>query len=115
MILLPKSAMCTLHNDPFRFFDRDCGRLICRDCFVLEYMGHKCQGLAEALTACCAEVGELARKAGGRAAEMEAAVVTFARASAVLDENFAEETYNKPKKREKNEEEAKEPSRITGA
>ena len=36
------------HNDQFRFFDKDCGRVICRDCYALNHSGHKCVIVAEA-------------------------------------------------------------------
>lgn len=34
--------VCPLHQDTYRYFDRDCGHCICRDCFALTHTGHKC-------------------------------------------------------------------------
>ena len=36
------SVLCPEHNDQFRFFDKDCSRVICRDCYALNHSGHKC-------------------------------------------------------------------------
>ena len=33
------SVFCPEHNDQFRFFDKDCGRVICRDCYALIIAG----------------------------------------------------------------------------
>ena len=41
-------VFCPEHNEPFRYFDKDCGQVICRDCQALEHNGHKCCSLAEA-------------------------------------------------------------------
>ena len=42
------NPLCPEHNDPFRFFDENCGRVICRDCFALSHCGHTCVLVAEA-------------------------------------------------------------------
>lgn len=34
--------VCPQHQDTYRYFDRDCGCCICRDCFALTHTGHKC-------------------------------------------------------------------------
>jgi hypothetical protein len=40
--------VCPTHNDTYRYFDRDCGCVICRDCFALNHTGHKCVNSAVA-------------------------------------------------------------------
>ena len=42
------SLTCQKHNDKFRFFDEECGQVVCRECIVLEHFGHECLPLAEA-------------------------------------------------------------------
>jgi uncharacterized membrane protein (DUF485 family) len=34
--------VCPQHQDTYRYYDRDCGHCICRDCFALTHTGHKC-------------------------------------------------------------------------
>ena len=46
--LAPVTVLCPEHNDQFCFFDEDCGRVICRDCYTLDHSGHKCVVVAEA-------------------------------------------------------------------
>ena len=30
------------HKEPFRFFDKACGHVVCRGCIKLDHKGHKC-------------------------------------------------------------------------
>ena len=57
------SVLCPEHNDQFRFFDQDCGRVICRDCYALDHSGHKCVVVAEAASKYRQEMEALVTKA----------------------------------------------------
>lgn len=46
------SVICPDHKEPFRFFDEQCGELVCRDCMLLTHIGHKCSSMTEAATRC---------------------------------------------------------------
>ena len=40
---------CQEHgNEQFRYYDTECKKVICRDCFALEHTGHKCVALSKA-------------------------------------------------------------------
>ena len=57
------SVLCPEHNDPFRFFDENCGHVICRDCYALNHNGHKCVVVAEAASKYRQEMEALVSKA----------------------------------------------------
>ena len=57
------SVLCPEHNDQFRFFDQDCGCVICRDCYALNHSGHKCVVVAEAASKYRQEMEALVTKA----------------------------------------------------
>jgi hypothetical protein len=40
--------LCPQHNDIYRYYDADCGIVICRDCYALLHNGHKCVAISEA-------------------------------------------------------------------
>lgn len=40
-----QSVICKDHKDISKYYDIFCNRLVCRDCVVLDHMGHKCIGL----------------------------------------------------------------------
>ena len=67
------SVLCPEHNDPFRFFDEDCGFVICRDCYTLNHNGHKCVALAEAASKYRKEMENLVTKASSQAKKIKAA------------------------------------------
>ena len=64
---------CSEHNEQFRFFDEDCGHVVCRDCVTLKHNGHKCLSLAEAASKYRQEMEALATKASTHAEEIKAA------------------------------------------
>ena len=66
-------VFCSEHNEPFRYFDNDCGQVICRDCFALKHNGHKCCSLAEASAQSRQELEALASKARAIAAKLKEA------------------------------------------
>ncbi|XP_068754227.1 tripartite motif-containing protein 2-like isoform X2 [Montipora capricornis] len=55
-------VFCPEHNDQFRFFDEDCGHVVCRDCMTLEHHGHKCLSLADAASKYRQAIDELSNK-----------------------------------------------------
>ena len=57
------SVLCPEHNDQFRFFDENCGHVICRDCYALNHNGHKCVVVAEAASKYRQEMEALVTKA----------------------------------------------------
>ena len=66
-------VICSEHNEPFRYFDKDCGQVICRDCQALEHNGHKCCSLAEASAQSRQDLEALTSKAKGTAAHLKEA------------------------------------------
>lgn len=66
-------VFCSEHNEQFRFFDEDCGHVVCRDCVTLKHNGHKCLSLAEAASKYRQEMEGLATKASTQAEEIKAA------------------------------------------
>ena len=67
------SVLCPEHNDQFRFFDKDCGRVICRDCYAVNHSGHKCVIVAEAASKYRQEMEWLVTKASCQVEKMKAA------------------------------------------
>ena len=67
------SVLCPEHNDQFRFFDQDCGRVICRDCYALNHSGHKCVIVAEAASKYRQEMETIVSKASCQAEKIYAA------------------------------------------
>jgi len=67
------SVFCSEHNEQFRFFDEECGDVVCRDCVTLKHNGHKCLSLAEAASKYRQEMETLATKASTHAEEIKAA------------------------------------------
>ena len=67
------SVLCPEHNDQFRFFDENCGHVICRDCYALNHNGHKCVVVAEAASKYRQEMAALVTKASCQAKKIKAA------------------------------------------
>ena len=67
------SVLCPEHNDQFRFFDENCGHVICRDCYALNHNGHKCVVLAEAASKYRQEMEALVTKASCQVEKIKAA------------------------------------------
>ena len=89
------SPHCPEHNDQeFRFFDEDCGRVICRDCHTLKHNGHKCVTLAEAASKYRKEMEAHVTKASSQAKKIKAAEAEVKKAAAFMkkasDERRAE-------------------------
>ncbi|XP_068751007.1 tripartite motif-containing protein 2-like [Montipora capricornis] len=66
-------VFCSEHNEQFRFFDEDCGHVVCRDCVTLKHNGHKCLSLAEAASKYRQEMEALVTKANTQAEELKGA------------------------------------------
>ena len=67
------SVLCPEHNDQFRFFDENCGHVICRDCYALNHNGHKCVVVAEAASKYRQEMEALVTKASCQVEKIKAA------------------------------------------
>ena len=67
------SVLCPEHNDQFRFFDENCGHVICRDCYALNHNGHKCVLVAEAASKYRQEMEALVTKASCQVEKIKAA------------------------------------------
>ena len=67
------SVLCPEHNDQFRFFDENCGRVICRDCYALNHSRHKSLALDEAASKYRQEMEELVTKASTQVEKIKAA------------------------------------------
>ncbi|XP_068752799.1 E3 ubiquitin-protein ligase TRIM56-like [Montipora capricornis] len=63
MLVGLSDALCPEHNDQFRFFDEDCGHVVCRECVILKHHGHKCLSLADAASKYRHEMNKLSNKA----------------------------------------------------
>ena len=74
------------HNDPFRFFDENCGRVICRDCFALSHCGHTCVLVAEAASKYRQEMEALVTKASSQVEKIKVAEGQVMRASDSMKE-----------------------------
>lgn len=86
--LLQTSNICPEHGKSYRYFDQDCGRVICRDCAALNHNGHKCSSLVSAAATYKEEIGAKVEQVVARATQVEAAEVRAAEVSRRLDENF---------------------------
>ena len=82
------SVLCPEHNDQFRFFDEECGRVICRDCYALDHSGHKCVVVAEAASKYRQEMEPLVTKASSQVEKIEAA-----KDQVMKEVDFMEEAY----------------------
>jgi hypothetical protein len=40
--------LCSLHNDVYKYYDHDCGAVICRDCYAFSHNGHRCVAIPDA-------------------------------------------------------------------
>ena len=81
-------VFCPEHNEQFRFFDEDCGHVVCRDCVTLEHNGHKCISLAKAASDCRQEMEALSTKASTHAEKIKAAEVKVEGVSLELKEAY---------------------------
>ena len=80
-----KSPRCPEHSDQeFRYFDEDCGRVICIDCHTLNHNGHKCVALAEAASKSRKEMEALVTKASSQANKIKAAETEVKKAAAFM-------------------------------
>ena len=84
------SVLCPEHNDQFRFFDQDCGRVICRDCYALNHSGHKCVAVADAASKYRKEMEALVTKASSQVEKIKAAESRVMRASVSMKEACVE-------------------------
>ena len=85
------SVLCPEHNDPFRFFDEDCGIVICRDCHSLYHSGHNCVEVAEAASKYRQEMEALVTKASSQAEKIKAAEAQVRGASVSMKETCEEQ------------------------
>ena len=69
------SVLCPEHNDQFRYFDENCGHVICRDCYALNHNGHKCVVVAEAASKYRQEMEALVTKASCQVEKIKVAKV----------------------------------------
>ena len=84
------SVLCPEHNDQFRFFDNNCGRVICRDCYALNHSGHKCVAVAEAASKYRKEMEALVTEASSQVEKIKAAESQVMRASVSMKEACVE-------------------------
>ena len=68
-----QSILCPDHNDQFRFFDEDCGHVICRDCYILNHNRCRCVKLADAASKYRPEMEALVAKVSSGAQKIKAA------------------------------------------
>eukprot|EP00808_Paulinella_micropora_P029215 g48464.t1 len=85
------SVLCLEHKDPFRYFDQDCGQLICRDCFALKHHGHKCQSIVEAAAHCREGLRTIVEQTNATAGKLQAAEERVETVSRELDYKHEQE------------------------
>jgi hypothetical protein len=85
--LRTKPDSCPEHEEVFKYFDKQCNRLVCVSCVVLTHRGHECTSLAEAAKACRAEVESLITKGNGFVAVLNRTLQQVQAAAARLDNN----------------------------
>ena len=79
------SLHCPEHSDQeFRFFDEDCGHVICRDCQALNHREHKCVTLAAAASKFRQEMKAVVIKASSQAEKIKAAEAEVKKAAAFM-------------------------------
>ncbi|XP_068696613.1 E3 ubiquitin-protein ligase TRIM45-like isoform X2 [Montipora foliosa] len=83
------NAFCPEHNDQFRFFDEDCGHIVCRDCVTLQHHGHKCLSLADAASKYRQEMDELSHQAIALAEKIKAGEARLKEATDDLKQEYA--------------------------
>jgi len=69
------SSICAEHDEAFRFYDEQCGQVICRDCVALNHNGHKCCSLVVAVAKCREDIGAVLSQAVSRAKQVEEAEI----------------------------------------
>ncbi|XP_068740127.1 tripartite motif-containing protein 2-like [Montipora capricornis] len=84
-------VFCLEHNDQFRFFDEDCGHVVCRDCVTLKHNGHKCLSLAEAASKYRQEMEALVTKASTQAEQIKGAETKVEAVSLELKQAYEKE------------------------
>ncbi|XP_068696606.1 tripartite motif-containing protein 2-like isoform X1 [Montipora foliosa] len=82
-------AFCPEHNDQFRFFDENCGHVVCRDCVTLKHQGHKCLSLAEAASKYRKEMDKLSHEAIALAEKVKAGEARLNEATDDLKQEYA--------------------------
>ena len=80
---------CGVHNEPYKYWDVQCGRLLCVDCAVLQHVGHKCQSLSEAAGARRGEVAALLARADKQVGQLQSVEGQVAGALQELDRQHA--------------------------
>ena len=80
---------CGIHHEPFKYWDVQCGRLLCVDCAVLQHVGHKCQSLSEAAGARRGEVAALLARADKQVGQLQSVEGQVAGALQELDRQHA--------------------------
>ena len=88
------SVLCPEHNDQFRFFDENCGHVICRDCYALNHNGHKCVIVAEAASKYRQEMEALVTKANCQAEKINAAKDQVVNELVLMEEGFEVQREN---------------------
>ena len=88
------TVLCPEPNDQFCFFDEDCGRVICRDCYALDHSGHKCVVVAEAASKYRQEMEALVTKANCQAEKINAAKDQVVNKLVLMEEGFEVQREN---------------------
>jgi hypothetical protein len=65
------SPICREHDQPLAFYDTVCQRPICRDCTVINHIGHQCQSMADASRECQRDLQAQVARAETMRARME--------------------------------------------
>jgi len=82
------SFICAEHDEAFRFYDEQCGQVICRDCVALSHNGHKCCSLAVAAAKCREDIGAVLSQAVTRAKQVEEAERVADQVKHNLNQNY---------------------------
>jgi len=85
------SSICAEHDETFRFYDEQCGQVICRDCVALNHNGHKCCSLVVAAAKCREDIGAVLGQAVWRAKQVEEAEHVVGQVNHNLNQNYEQE------------------------
>jgi len=89
--LLRGAASSICADEAFRFYDEQCGQVICRDCVALNHNGHKCCSVAVAAAKCREDIGAVLSQAMVQAKQLEEAEIVAGQVSYNLNQNYERE------------------------
>jgi sugar lactone lactonase YvrE len=90
--VLPPQVSCAEHKQPISYFDRDCNKVICRDCFALCHAGHNCTSIAETVNTLRSDLQALGSRSRAKYEAFRAAEERVAGVIEGLDKNVMQQS-----------------------